>query len=111
MKLYDSIGPNPRVVRMAMAEKGMSLPTETIDIMAGANRSGDYIKKVPAGGTPCLARIKKATGSPRMRSTLSKPVLPTLAPHRVSTTLASSSQATHHTARRLAEPVGKSMAA
>ena len=54
MKFYDSIGPNPRVVRMAMAEKGISLPTETIDIMAGANRSGDYIKKVPAGGTPAL---------------------------------------------------------
>ena len=54
MKLYDSIGPNPRVVRMAMAEKGMTLPTETIDIMAGVNRSGDYIKKVPAGGTPAL---------------------------------------------------------
>lgn len=45
MKFYDSIGPNPRVVRMAMAEKGMSLPTETIDIMAGANRSGDYIRR------------------------------------------------------------------
>lgn len=54
MKLYDSIGPNPRVVRMAMAEKGMTLPTETIDIMAGINRSGDYIKKVPAGSTPAL---------------------------------------------------------
>jgi glutathione S-transferase len=54
MKLYDSIGPNPRVVRMAMAEKGITLPTETIDIMAGVNRSGDYIKKVPAGSTPAL---------------------------------------------------------
>ncbi|WP_017666736.1 glutathione S-transferase family protein [Sandarakinorhabdus sp. AAP62] len=54
MKLYDSIGPNPRVVRMAMAEKGISLPSETIDIMAGVNRSGDYIKKVPAGSTPAL---------------------------------------------------------
>ncbi|WP_164157157.1 glutathione S-transferase family protein [Sandarakinorhabdus rubra] len=54
MKLYDSIGPNPHVVRMAMAEKGITLPTETIDIMAGANRSGAYITKVPAGGTPAL---------------------------------------------------------
>ncbi|OYW14510.1 MAG: glutathione S-transferase [Sphingomonadales bacterium 32-65-25] len=54
MKFYDSIGPNPRVVRMAMAEKGITLPTETIDIMAGVNRSGDYIKKVPAGSTPAL---------------------------------------------------------
>jgi glutathione S-transferase len=54
VKLYNSIGPNPHVVRMAMAEKGISLPIETVDIMAGANRSGDYIKKVPAGGTPAL---------------------------------------------------------
>jgi glutathione S-transferase len=54
MKLYDSIGPNPRVVRMAMAEKGITLPSETIDILAGVNRSSDYIKKVPAGGTPAL---------------------------------------------------------
>ena len=54
MKLYSSIGPNPHVVRMAMAEKGITLPIETIDIMAGDNRSGDYIKKVPAGGTPAL---------------------------------------------------------
>jgi glutathione S-transferase len=54
MKLYDSIGPNPHVVRMAMAEKGITLPSETVDIRAGANRSGDYIKKVPAGGTPAL---------------------------------------------------------
>ncbi|OYQ26083.1 glutathione S-transferase [Sandarakinorhabdus cyanobacteriorum] len=55
MLIYDSIGPNPRVVRMAMAEKGLTIPTETIDIMAGHNRQGDYIKKVPAGGTPALA--------------------------------------------------------
>ncbi|OSZ72788.1 glutathione S-transferase [Sphingomonas sp. IBVSS1] len=55
MLLYDSIGPNPRVVRMAMAEKGLTIPTETIDIRAGHNRQGDYIKKVPAGGTPALA--------------------------------------------------------
>jgi hypothetical protein len=36
-----------------------------------------------------------------MRSTLSKPVLPTLAPQTASTALASSSQAAHHAARRL----------
>jgi glutathione S-transferase len=54
MKLYDSIGPNPHVVRMAMAEKGITLDTVTIDIMANANRTGDYITKVPTGGTPAL---------------------------------------------------------
>lgn len=54
MKLYNSIGPNPRVVRMAAAEKGMALPTVEIDIMANANRTGDYITRVPTGGTPAL---------------------------------------------------------
>jgi glutathione S-transferase len=54
MKLYNSIGPNPHVVRMAIAEKGITIPMVDIDIMAGANRSGDYIKKVPAGSTPAL---------------------------------------------------------
>ncbi len=54
MKLYDSIGPNPHVVRMAMAEKGVTLDRVTVDIMAGNNRTGDYITKVPTGGTPAL---------------------------------------------------------
>jgi len=26
MKLYDAIGPNPRIVRMFMAEKGIEVP-------------------------------------------------------------------------------------
>ena len=54
MKLYNSIGPNPRVVRMAAAEKGIALPMVEIDIMANANRTGDYITRVPTGGTPAL---------------------------------------------------------
>lgn len=54
MKLYNSIGPNPHVVRMAIAEKGMTIAMENIDIMANANRTGDYITKVPTGGTPAL---------------------------------------------------------
>ena len=54
MRLFDSIGPNPHVVRMAAAEKGLALDRVTIDIRAGVNRSSDYITKVPAGGTPAL---------------------------------------------------------
>ena len=54
MKLYDSVGPNPQVVRIFLAEKGMTVPTETVDIMAGANRQADYLAKNPAGGSPCL---------------------------------------------------------
>ena len=32
MKLYDSIGPNPHVVRMFLAEKGVDIPKQTIYI-------------------------------------------------------------------------------
>jgi glutathione S-transferase len=54
MKLINSIGPNPQVVRTFAAEKGINLPMETIDIMKGQNRQADYLKKNPAGGSPCL---------------------------------------------------------
>lgn len=54
MKLFDSIGPNPRVVRMAAAEKGLSLDIVKVDLMGGENRQADYIARVPTGGLPCL---------------------------------------------------------
>jgi len=54
MKFYDSIGPNPFVVRMAAAEKGITLDKVTVDIMKGENRSSDYARKVPTGGTPAI---------------------------------------------------------
>jgi glutathione S-transferase len=54
MKLINSIGPNPQVVRTFAAEKGITLQTETIDIMKGENRQEPYLKKNPAGGSPCL---------------------------------------------------------
>ncbi|MFN7164866.1 MAG: glutathione S-transferase family protein [Hyphomonas sp.] len=54
MKLINSIGPNPHVVRMFMAERGVSLPLEDIDIMKGKNREADYLKTNPAGQSPAL---------------------------------------------------------
>ena len=54
MKLYNSIGPNPKVVRMFMAEKGIDIPKEEVDIRAGVNRQGDYLKVNPAGQCPAL---------------------------------------------------------
>lgn len=54
MKLYDSIGPNPRVVRMAIAEKAMSIETITVDLMGAENRQAGYLAKVPTGGLPAL---------------------------------------------------------
>ncbi|MBV9860413.1 MAG: glutathione S-transferase family protein [Alphaproteobacteria bacterium] len=54
MQLYNSIGPNPKVVRMFMAEKGIELPTVEVDIRGGENRQDAYLAKNPAGQCPAL---------------------------------------------------------
>ncbi len=55
MKLYDSIGPNPHVVRMFLAEKGLDIPKQTVDIRGGENRRAPYTTEVnPAGQCPAL---------------------------------------------------------
>jgi glutathione S-transferase len=54
MKFLDSLGPNPRVVRMFMLEKGLQIPSEQVDIMKGENRGDAYKQKNPAGQMPCL---------------------------------------------------------
>jgi glutathione S-transferase len=54
MKLYNSIGPNPHVVRMFIAEKGIKIPTQDVDLMAGENRKADHLKRNPAGQMPAL---------------------------------------------------------
>ena len=54
MKLINSVGPNPKVVRMFMAERGVDVETVDIDLMAGENRQPDYLTKNPSGTTPAL---------------------------------------------------------
>jgi glutathione S-transferase len=54
MKLYSSIGPNPKAVRMFMAEKGIDIPLVKVDLMGGENRREPYLAKNPAGQTPAL---------------------------------------------------------
>lgn len=54
MKLYNSLGPNPKVVRMFMSELGVDMEMVEVDIMAGENRQGDYLKVNPAGQSPAL---------------------------------------------------------
>jgi glutathione S-transferase len=54
MKLFDSVGPNPRVVRMALAEQGLTIETVMIDIVKAENRQPAYLAMVPSGGTPAL---------------------------------------------------------
>ena len=54
MKFYNSIGPNPQVVKMFMAEKGLDIPREDVNLMAGDNRKEPYLSKNPAGQMPAL---------------------------------------------------------
>lgn len=55
MKLYDStFAPNPRRVRIFLAEKGITVPTEQVDIGKAANRESGYLAKNPLGGVPIL---------------------------------------------------------
>jgi len=54
MKLYDSIGPNPHIVRMFMAEKDISIPKQTVDLRKGENREAEHLKRNPHGQMPTL---------------------------------------------------------
>jgi glutathione S-transferase len=55
MKLYDSKqAPNPRRVRIFLAEKGISVPIVSVEIAKGETRSSPYIDKNPLGGLPML---------------------------------------------------------
>lgn len=54
MKLYDSIGPNPHLVRMFIAEKGLNIPTQTVDLRGGENRQPAHLARNPHGQMPAL---------------------------------------------------------
>ena len=55
MKLYDmKMAPNPRRVRIFLAEKGIDMPKEEVDIPSGGNRTEDYMRRVPRGVVPAL---------------------------------------------------------
>lgn len=53
--LYDTPrAPNPRRVRIFLAEKGLELPSTQIDIMAGVQFSAEFQKKVGSHNVPAL---------------------------------------------------------
>ncbi len=55
MKLYDSkMAPNPRRLRVFLAEKGISLPTEQVDIMAMQHKTPEYAAINPLQRMPAL---------------------------------------------------------
>ncbi|MFN4087782.1 MAG: hypothetical protein ACK4QW_01905 [Alphaproteobacteria bacterium] len=61
MKLFNSAGPNPRVVRMFAAEKGIDLPKQEGDIRG--RESGRPSERVGLTGR----RSSAITGGPRRR--------------------------------------------
>jgi glutathione S-transferase len=55
MKLYDSrLAPNPRRTRIFLAEKGIALPTEQVDIMAMQHKTPEYAAINPLQRMPAL---------------------------------------------------------
>ena len=55
MKLYDSaMAPNPRRVRIFLAEKSIKVPTVQVDIGKAENRQPEFLAKNPMGGVPVL---------------------------------------------------------
>ena len=54
MKLYNSLGPNPHVVRMFISELGLDIEIIEVDLMAGENRQETHLKRNPSGQMPAL---------------------------------------------------------
>jgi glutathione S-transferase len=55
MKLYDTArAPNPRRVRIFLAEKGITVPTEQVDIMKQEHKGSDYTAINPVQRVPAL---------------------------------------------------------
>jgi len=54
MKLFQSVGPNPHVVKMFIAEKGIEVPREDVDVRGGKNREAEFLKINPRGQSPAL---------------------------------------------------------
>ena len=55
MKIYESRNaPNPRRVRIFLAEKGIEVPYEEVDIVKAVNRGAEFRRKNPLGTVPVL---------------------------------------------------------
>lgn len=54
MLLLDALSPAPRTLRMYLAEKGIRLPAQQVDVFGGENREPAYLAGNPTGQTPSL---------------------------------------------------------
>ena len=69
MKLYNHAhAPNPRRVRIFAAEKGIELPLEEVDILAGQSRTSEFLAKNSSGAVPVLELDDGSHLSDRLQS-------------------------------------------
>lgn len=54
IRLFDSFGIVPRVVRFFLLEKELEIARHEVDLLLGENRDPDYLKINPSGQTPAL---------------------------------------------------------
>jgi glutathione S-transferase len=55
MKIHEfTQAPNPRRVRVFLAEKGIQVPLEQVNLGTADNRKPEFLKKNPMGGVPVL---------------------------------------------------------
>jgi len=54
VKLYTGMGPNPRFVRIFIAEKGIEVDLVQVDLIAGENRQEAHLARNPYGTLPTL---------------------------------------------------------
>ena len=54
MKILNSFGPNPRMLRMFLAEKNIAIESLEHDLMGAENRGDAYLSKNPGGQLPAL---------------------------------------------------------
>ena len=54
MKVLNSFGPNPRMLRMFMLEKNINIDALEHDLMGAENRQDSYLSKNPGGQLPAL---------------------------------------------------------
>lgn len=54
MKLYDAMTPNSLRVKVFLAEKGIDIPRQTVDVMAGGTRAPEFLAVNSLGEVPAL---------------------------------------------------------
>ena len=55
MKLYDmTLAPNPRRVRIFLAEKGIDVPLVQVNLAEGEHKRAEFLEKNPSGKIPVL---------------------------------------------------------